>query len=83
MKRILVTVCVVLMTVMSSLGQIDINKYKYAILPQKFSFFKQADQFKLNTLTRHLFKQNGFDVYYNIEKMLKDLSFIDKKAISG
>lgn len=82
MKRIISTICIVVMTVTSSLGQTSINNYKYAVLPQKFSFFKQKDHFKLNTLTRYLLKKNGFEVYYNSEEKPRDLEYNSCYAIN-
>lgn len=81
MKRIVLTISVVLMVIMSSSGQSDIDNYKYAILPQKFDFFKKADHFKLNTLTRYLFKKNGFEVYYSNETLPDDLEYNTCNAV--
>jgi hypothetical protein len=50
-------------------AQNSINNYKYIILPKKFEFLSQADQYRLNTQTRYLLKKKGFDVFYNDEAL--------------
>lgn len=81
MKRIGLII-VLLMSVFWGYAQSSLNDYKYAVLPQKFTFFKQVDHFKLNTLTRYLFKKNGFEVYYNDETLPDDLEYNVCNAIS-
>jgi hypothetical protein len=36
--------------------------YKYIIVPERFSFLKQNDQFQTSSLTKFLLKKNGFTV---------------------
>ncbi|WP_142526940.1 hypothetical protein [Pedobacter westerhofensis] len=49
----------------SGYAQNTINNYKYVIVPEKFSFLKQNDQYKLNTLTKALLQDKGFTVYFD------------------
>jgi hypothetical protein len=49
----------------SGFAQNTINNYKYVIVPEKFSFLKQNDQYKLNTLTKALLQDKGFTVYFD------------------
>ena len=42
----------------------DINDYKYIIMPERFEFLKEKDQYNLNTLTQKIFEKKGFEVYY-------------------
>jgi hypothetical protein len=49
----------------SGFAQNTINNYKYVIVPEKFSFLKQKDQYKLNTLTKALLQDKGFTVYFD------------------
>jgi hypothetical protein len=49
----------------SAFAQTTINNYKYVIVPEKFSFLKQNDQYRLNTLTRALLQDKGFTVYFD------------------
>ena len=43
----------------------SLNDYKYAIVPSKFEFLKEKDQFRLNTLTKLLMEKYGFIIYYD------------------
>ena len=43
----------------------SLNDYKYAIVPSKFEFLKEKDQFRLNTLTKLLMEKYGFITYYD------------------
>lgn len=49
----------------SGFAQNTINNYKYVIVPEKYSFLKQKDQYKLNTLTKSLLQDHGFTVYFD------------------
>ena len=42
-------------------SQTDLNTYKYAVIPMQYDFLQGKDVYRLNTLTKHLFKQQGFD----------------------
>lgn len=48
-------------------AQHEINNYQYLILPEKFSFLKQKDQYQLNTLVKIHFEKLGFVVFYDTE----------------
>ncbi|WP_299557132.1 hypothetical protein [Seonamhaeicola sp.] len=41
-------------------SQSSLNNYKYIIVPQKFDFLKEKDQYQLNSLAEFLFKKHGF-----------------------
>lgn len=43
----------------------SLNEYKYAIVPSKFEFLKEKDQFRLNTLTKLLIEKYGFVTYFD------------------
>ncbi len=47
--------------VTSVFAQANINNYKYVIVPNKFEFLKEKDQFQLNSLAKFLFNKNGFE----------------------
>ena len=53
-------VLAVLLTGFSSLGQ-TVNDYKYVIVPDRYTWAKQADQYQINSLTKFLFNKYGFD----------------------
>lgn len=48
------------------IGQ-TLNKYKFVIIPKRLEFVKKDDQYNTSTLTRYLFKQEGFEVFYDSE----------------
>ena len=43
-----------------ALAQNELNAFKYIIIPRKFDFLKKENQYRLNTITKHLFDQEGF-----------------------
>ncbi len=45
----------------------NINDYKYALVPTKFSFLKEENQYNLNLLTKMYLQKYGFETYYNNE----------------
>jgi hypothetical protein len=45
----------------SAFSQSNLNKYKYIIVPSKYDFFKDKDQYQLNSLTSFLFNKYGFE----------------------
>jgi hypothetical protein len=52
----------------SSLGFAQsVNDYKYAIVPSKFEFLKDKDQYRLNTLTKMLMEKYGFITYFDTD----------------
>lgn len=65
MKNILIIFCFTL--AFSSFGQ-DLTNYKYVVVPEKFSFLKDADQYQLNSLTQFLFEKYGFQAYIEGEE---------------
>lgn len=63
MKRYLLLLLVC--TALSGYAQNTINNYKYVLVPEQFSFFKQIDQYGLNNLTKALLEEKGFTVYFD------------------
>ena len=55
------------------MGQ-DLNPYRYVVVPQKFDFQKEPDQYRLNSLARFLFEKYGFEAFLEGEKIPSDLS---------
>lgn len=50
--------CFVISSVFS---QSSINSYKYIIVPERFDFLKEKDQYQINSLTQFLFNKYGFE----------------------
>ena len=49
----------------SGYSQNTINNYKYVVVPEKFNFLKQNDQYSLNSLTKGLLEYKGFTAYFD------------------
>jgi hypothetical protein len=64
-KILLIVFCA--FTVGIGYSQTSLNEFQYVIIPARFDFLQSADQYKLNTHTRFLFKKKGFDVFYDTE----------------
>ena len=59
---------ILLVVLASSLGfSQTINDYKYAIVPSKFTFLKEKDQYRLNTLTKLLMDKYGFVTFFDTD----------------
>lgn len=58
----------------SGYSQNSINNYKYVIVPEKFSFQKQNDQYGINSLTRSLLESKGFTVYLDNGELPAELA---------
>jgi len=64
-------------------AQININDYKYIIVPEKFDFFKEPNKYNLNKLTKMVFEKQGFQVFYPNDKMPDDLALNKCRALYG
>ncbi len=69
MKRFFVLAVLLVATI--SLAQ---EKYEYVIVPTKFDFFKNENEYNLNALTKSFFETEGFAVYYDKDELPKDLA---------
>jgi hypothetical protein len=47
----------------------NVNQYKYALVPSKFTFLKKNDEYRLNTLTKLLMEKYGFVAYLDSDVM--------------
>lgn len=54
-------------------SQTNLNAYKYVIVPNKFDFLKENDQYQLNSLTEFLFKKHGFQALMEGSNYPEDL----------
>ncbi|WOD44462.1 hypothetical protein [Hwangdonia lutea] len=61
MKTKLFTTCIACFIIASAFSQTNLNDYKYVIVPKKYSFLKQENQYLLNSLTKFLFEKYGFN----------------------
>jgi len=51
----------------------EINNYKYIIVPIQYDFLEENNEFLLSSLTKHLFKGEGYTVIIDNEKLPEDL----------
>ena len=56
-----------------STAQHSLNNYKYIIIPEKFDFLKEKDQYQLNSLTKFLLEKNNFQVFFDGKNLPSDL----------
>jgi hypothetical protein len=61
MKTKLILTLSTLFVVSGVFAQSNLNNYKYVIVPNKFDFLKEDNQYQLNDLTGFLFKKYGFE----------------------
>lgn len=55
-------------------SQASLNDYKYIIVPKKYEFLKEADQYQVNSLTEFLFNKYGFQAFMEGEEYPDDLN---------
>lgn len=60
MKKIIISLILVLGFAIICKAQPSLNDYKYVIVEKQFHFQNEANEYNLNSLTRYLFKKNGF-----------------------
>ena len=71
-KTVLILLTLIALTSVSA--QKSLNDYKYIIVPNKFEFLKEADEHRLNSLTKFLFEKYNFDVLMEDEIFPSDYS---------
>jgi len=67
----------------SGYSQNTINNYKYVIVPEKYSFLKQNDQYSLNSLTKYLLQDKGFTVYFDNNELPAEVANNKCRALSA
>ncbi|CDF78261.1 conserved hypothetical protein [Formosa agariphila KMM 3901] len=56
----------------STVAQTNLNAYKYVVVPNKFEFLKEANQYQLNELTKFLLNKKGFTAFMEGEDLPAD-----------
>ena len=67
----------------SAYSQNTINNYKYVVVPEKFGFLKQNDQYSLNSLTKGLLEYKGFTVYFDNSELPTEVANNKCQALSA
>lgn len=73
MIRISLILIFFLTLIIDSNAQKNINTYKYVVVPQKYDFLREKDQYQLNSLTKFLFEKYGFTAFMQNETFPDDL----------
>ncbi|PQJ80960.1 hypothetical protein BTO18_08535 [Polaribacter porphyrae] len=63
-----------LISISTTAQGINLDKYKYVIVADKFDFLKSSDQYKTSSLTKFLFKKKAFKVFLSNEDLPKELN---------
>ena len=61
----------VLFTYSFSIAQ---ENYKYVIVPKKFSFFNDENEYNTSSMTKAFFEKEGFVVYYDTDEFPSELA---------
>jgi hypothetical protein len=67
MKQLTLTLGIFLMFFLQVNAQKSLSEYAYVLVPQQFEFQRGVDQYQVNTLVRHLFREAGFNSIYDVE----------------
>ncbi|MFD2823087.1 hypothetical protein ACFS5M_05365 [Lacinutrix iliipiscaria] len=67
------SIIVLIFITYTSFSQNNVNDYKYVIVPNTFEFLKEADKYRLNTLTKLLFEKYGFIALKEDETLPDDI----------
>jgi hypothetical protein len=67
----------------SGYSQNTINNYKYVVVPERFIFLKQNDQYSLNSLTKILLQDKGFTVYFDNAELPGEIANNKCRALSA
>lgn len=54
-------------------AQSELNAYKYIVIPSKFDFQKESNEYGLNLLLKYKFQQLGFETYLDTDDLPQEL----------
>ncbi|HSD13065.1 MAG TPA: hypothetical protein VLB74_00300 [Flavobacterium sp.] len=52
----------------------NVSDYKYIIVPKKFSFLNKENLYNMNSLTKSVFENLGYEVYYDMDVFPQELA---------
>lgn len=55
-------------------AQYELNPFKYVIVPTKYDFLKEENQYRVNSMTKYLFEEDGFIAFYQGDDYPADLN---------
>ena len=71
-KKIILTI-IITACVSNLYAQHELNPYKYIVVPKKFDFLKEENQYRVNSYTKFLFVKEGYQVFYSGDDFPEDL----------
>jgi len=74
MKIKLTLSAIIFFSITNLFSQTNLNSYKYIIVPNKFNFLNEENQYQINALTQFLFKKHGFTALMENEALPEDVS---------
>ena len=74
MKAKFLSIIIFCFIVTNVFSQANLNDYKYIIVPKKYSFLNESDQYQVNSLTEFLFNKYGFQAFMEGEGYPDDLN---------
>jgi hypothetical protein len=74
MHRFRVTILLVFTSLILEGQEINLDKYKYIIVSDKFHFVKEVDGYQTSSLTKFLLEKKGFQVFLSNENFPDELS---------
>ena len=72
----------VLFTV-TAYSQGTLNNYKYVIVPERFSFSKETNQYGLNTISKLLLEEKGFTAFVGNDKVPSEVALNKCNALTA
>lgn len=58
----------------SGYAQNTLNNYKYVLVPERFNFLKEADQYGLNSQAKTNLEEKGFTVYFDNSELPSEIA---------
>lgn len=74
MKKVCFTLSLALVILSNVFAQSSVNNYKYVIVPERYEFLKENDQYQLNSLTKFLLEKEGLTVLMSNDKIPKEIA---------
>lgn len=73
MIKNIICIALFLLTLTMSFAQNKLNEYKYIVVPNKFEFQKNENQYNINALVKFLFNKNNYQTLMTNEPLPDDL----------
>ena len=71
----------ILLISICSIAQSTVENYKYVLIPAKFSFLKEKNEYRLHSTLKIFFDNKGFETYMDDEQLPEELANNKCKAI--